>query len=157
MGPACSYASLDLSQVSRNGSRGVASVSRKETCGSPGSGHWVSCARLLLGMTETVALLRTPTGFGECMHNARRIRSMHRPLSERIWCSQSRMTVQSAVRSRRKFRWSRFLFSRNFNLQKCDSLCSHAGSRHPCQKSPSMKIATFSLGKTMSGVPCNLL
>lgn len=91
------------------------------------------------------------------VHNARRIRSIHRPLSERIPCSQSRMTVQPAARKRRKFRWSRLLFARNFDLQNPDSLCSHAGNRHPCQKSPSMKIATFFLRKTISGVPFTLL
>jgi len=82
---------------------------------------------------------------------------MHRPLSELISCSQSRMTVQSAARKRLKFRWSRLLFARNFDLQNSDNLCSHAGNRHPCQKSPSMKIATFFSGKTISGAPFNLL
>jgi hypothetical protein len=82
---------------------------------------------------------------------------MHRPLSDRISCSQRRMTVQSAARNLRKFRWSRILFARNFDLQNSDNLCSQTGNRHPCQKSPSMKTATFSLRNTMSGVPCSPL
>src|SRR5579859_3010316 len=82
---------------------------------------------------------------------------MHRLLSERISCSQSRMTVQSAARKRLKFRWSRLLFARSFDLQNSDNLCSHVGNRHPCQKSPSMKTATFFFKKTISGDPSNLL
>ena len=82
---------------------------------------------------------------------------MHRSLWERISCSQSRMTVQSPARKRLKFRWSRLLFARNFDLQNSDNLRSHAGNRHPCQKSPSMKITTFFFTKTISGDPSNLL
>lgn len=65
------------------------------------------------------------------------------------------MTVQPAERKRRKFRWSRILFARNFDFQNSDSLCSQVGNRHPCQKSPSMKTATLSFEKTMSGDPSN--
>ena len=116
---------------------------------------WTSGTRGIdrLGSAEAVDF---PTTMAH-VYSARRIRSMHRPLSERISCSQSRMTVQSAARKRRKFRWSRFLFVCNFDFQNSDNLCSHAGSRHPCQKSPSMKTATFFFEKTISGDPGNPL
>jgi len=64
-----------------------------------------------------------------------------------------RTTFQPLARSRRKLRWSRARFARSLSRQNIESLCSHVGSRQPCQKSPSTKIATRSLGKTISGEP----
>lgn len=69
------------------------------------------------------------------------------------WCSQIRITRHPRRRRRRKFRWSRARLARSFSRQKSVSLCSHWGRRHPCQKRPSIKIATRSAETMMSGRP----
>ena len=63
------------------------------------------------------------------------------------------MTFHPRDRSFLKFRRSRARFVRSLSRQNGESLCSHAGKRQPCQKSPSTNTATFSELKTMSGRP----
>lgn len=81
---------------------------------------------------------------------------MQSSLFRQIWCCQIRITCQPSERSFRKLRWSRSRFDRSLFCQNGVSLRSQTGSRQPCQKSPSTKTATYSLGKTMSGRPGSL-
>jgi hypothetical protein len=82
-----------------------------------------------------------------------KIFSRHREGDFRIWCSHMRMTFQPARRSERKFLASLRMLPAIFLSQCSDSFNLHVGKRHPCQKSPSTKIAILRSRSTKSGRP----
>jgi len=90
-----------------------------------------------------------------CLCNVFIIRSIQLSLLLTSWCCQILTTCQPSERSFLKLRWSRLRFALSFSRQNRDSFLSQVGNRHPCQKSPSTKMATLLSLKTMSGLPGN--
>lgn len=72
-------------------------------------------------------------------------------------CCQIRRTLHPAFFNILFTIWSRFLLRASFSLQNIGFVCGiDPWSGHPCQKQPSTKMHSLSLGKTKSGLPNNL-
>ena len=84
---------------------------------------------------------------------ARLILRKHQEGRRKTSSSHILTTDQPRRRSRRKFRWSRLMFSEIFSFQNAFSPRRHSSTRLPCQNAPSTKTTTLPRSIAKSGLP----
>jgi hypothetical protein len=145
-----------LERYRRSGLRGHPSFASGPRAGTrwvsePSQGFGNRFRRFIVGIRRNCA--RTSCQFRVLFPMLRPILRTHAATSFSTWCSQIRRTFQPRRWSFPWFLWSRSRLPEILSRQKVGSLWRQIGKRHPCQKSPLTKTATFAFGKTKSGRP----